>query len=171
MSGIDWATMHKDAHTVLEGDFGIVVSEAKPGESSNKKPMIKCVLVIESGPYTGRKIYHNFTVSPESQIAMQMFFRALKVLGVGESFFAQNPTTEGIAQAIIGKRAMVTLEPREWQGQARENVKSWKDATGSGVPTMGVPQVGGDLSSMNAAPLSSLPSTPAPSFGEGPDPF
>jgi len=170
MSGIDWAQLHKDAHTVLEGDFGIVISEAKPGESQNKKPMVKCTLVIESGPYTGRKIYHNFTISPESQIAMQMFFRALKTLGLGESFFAQQPSVEGIAQALIGKRATVTLESREWQGQARENVKTWKDPVGAGVPSMSVPMVSGDLSSMNAAPLSGLPGTPAPEF-EGPDPF
>lgn len=176
MSGIDWKKLRADATTILEGDFNIVISDAKPGVSSTKKPMIKCTLVVESGPFAGRKVYHNFTISPESPIAMQMFFRAMTTLGLGEEFFATQPSEEAIAQGLLGKRATVAIEKREWQGQERENVKSWSAASGPAGPSMGMPTIAvtsgsgvPDLSGMTAAPLGGQPSTPAPDLG--PDPF
>lgn len=176
MSGIDWATLRKEATTTLEGDFAVVITDAKPGQSGNGKPMIKCTLTVEAGPYVGRKVYSNFTISPESQVALKMFFNAMTTLGLGEEFFAGQPSVEAIAQALLGKRATVVLEGREWNGTMRENVKSWKAPEGGPVATVGVPMVASSspssgLAGMTAAPLGAQPSTPAPVMDEGPDPF
>lgn len=176
MTTVDWKKLRDDATTILEGDFAIVITDVKVGESQTKKAMLKCVLTVESGPYAGRKVYHNFTISPESQPAMGMFFRALTTLGLGDAFFAQNPSMESIAQALMGKRANVTIEKREWQGQERENIKSWSEPTGTGAPVMSLPTTASgpssSLSGMTAGTLGGQPTTPPPAApGDGPDPF
>lgn len=173
MAEIDWASLYTEATTVLEGDFPVVIAKSEASTTSTGKPCIKTKLVIESGPYVGREINHMFTITADNPMSMQIFFRQMKTLGLGEAFFAARPSMEAIADALADKRAVVTLVAREWNEVTRENVNAWKPATGLPVGGFATPATASSpargLSDMSSA---TLPTTPAPTASEMPaDPF
>ena len=158
MADTSWKSVHKAATVVLEGDYPVVVHEAKVGQSQGGKTMLKCSLRVESGPYAGRAITHNFTFSPESPVASSLFFRDLAILGADEKFFNTDPSTQDICDKITGARAIATLEPREWNGMKSEQVKKWTKNTGAAYVATG----GSSLPAATSLPApSSLPAAPA----------
>lgn len=178
MGSIDWASLHKDATTVLEGEFPAVISKATAGTTTTGKPCIKLQVKIESGAYIGRTILHMFTISGDNPVAQNILFRDLATLGLGTAFFAQGPTTEGVAEALVGKRATIVLENRPYNGQDRESIKSFRPAEGVApegasvvVNTGGA--IGSDLSSLNASTISQgeTPQVASPETMPPDDPF
>ena len=172
MTEIDWASLHKDATTTLEGDFNVVIVEATATRTSGgDKDMIKWKAKIESGPYAGRPLWGNFTISPESPGAMRMLFAHWAALGLDGSFFQGNPNASvaQIAQALQGRKAVATVGVRQWQGTDREEVKGWKPpAIGGSVggfsALSGGP--GGTLGLQSSVP--SAPVTPPATAASGP---
>lgn len=167
---LDWASLHKDATTTLEGDFPVVIVEAEAKKtSSGDKDMIKYKAKIESGPYAGRPVWGNFTISPESPGAMRILFAHWAVLGIDGAWFQANPQApvQQIAQAIIGRKATVTLGVRQWNGQDREEVQAWKAPQFGGGGFNGLPGgPSGTLGLQSASP--STPSTPPATAVSGP---
>lgn len=159
MSSINWKDLRKNATTVLEGEFGVLIFKSEAGLSSNGKDMIKIQLKISSGPHAGRTVFHNFVVS-EHPFAQKRFFEDLAVLGLDEAWFdANNPSMELIASTLLNKNAVVVLEKNTYNGTEREQVKSWKSSSGGGPS--------GGLSGMTAAPLAHpLASNTAPTVAE-----
>lgn len=127
---IDWASLHKDATTTLEGEFPIVVVKATAGQSQGGKPQIKATMKIESGPFANRQLFDNFTISAESSAAMRIFFGQMSVFGLDGAFFAGNPSLNDVAVALEGRRATAVVGVRQWNGQDREDVKEYKPALG-----------------------------------------
>lgn len=153
---LDWASLHKDATTTLEGDFPVVIVETEAKKTANgDKDMIKYKAKIESGPYAGRPIWGNFTISPESPGAMRILFAHWAVLGIDGAFFQANPQAPValIAQAMVGRKATVTLGIRQWNGQDREEVQAWK-----------APQFGGGGGGALGG-LSGIPAGPSGTLG------
>lgn len=167
MSELNWRDMHKDATTTLEGEFPVVIVEAAAAKSSNDKDMIKWKAKIESGPYAGRPLWGNFTISPESPGAMRILFSHLAVFGLDGKFFDAHPNApvHQIAETLIGRKAVAEVGIRQWNGQDREEVKNWKPVTGpGGNQPLGV--LGGFAGGSSGIPsglagASSTPSTPA----------
>lgn len=168
---VSWKSLRKDAMTTLEGDFPAAFTEATIGNAaSSGKAMIKCVLKITEGTYAGRKIYHNFTFSPESQPAMQMFFRHLGGCGLDDAWFDAQPEDQSvpellrsIADALLGRQVTVKIVPREWNGSMRENINAFSEyGASTGLPTASALPTAAALPT-TAAPL---PSTQPPA-----DPF
>lgn len=171
---IDWAKLHKDSTTVIEGEFPVTIVEANATKTSTDKPMIKCKLKVESGVHAGHVLFHNFTVSAESTAAMRMFFSHMSVLGLDANFFATNPTMEQVAQALVQRRATAEVGSRVWQGAAREEVKSWKPILGPGGNAGPAAILGGgpgapsglggtpQVATPKAAPVVTPPETAAP---------
>ena len=166
---LNWKTMHKDATTTLEGDFPVVIVEANATKTNDgSKDMIKWKAKVETGPYAGRPLWGNFTISPESPGAMRILFSHLAVLGLDEKFWNANPEApvSAIAQAIVGRKAIAEVGVRQWNGADREEVKAWKPALGGpgGSAPLGVlGGFGGTPSSSSGIPgvPASTPSTPA----------
>jgi hypothetical protein len=127
---INWSDLHKDATTVLTGDFPVVVTSATAAQSSTGKPMIKATLKIESGTFAGRSLFNNFNVTADNPSAMRIFFGQMSVLGLGTAFWNSNPTLEQVADALVRRRAIVTVGSRQWQGTDREQIENWKPAVG-----------------------------------------
>lgn len=180
---LDWAALHKDATTTLTGDFAVVITEATAQKTSNgDKDMIKWKAKIETGPYAGRPLWGNFTISPESPGAMRILFAHLAALGVDGAFFQTYPkaTVAQIAQALQGRKAIATVGVRPWNGQDREEVQGWKKpeiggAGGvslgvlggfgggpSGIP--GVPAVAASTPSTSPATAASIPAAGVPAM-------
>lgn len=178
MSEIDWASLHKDATTTLEGEFPVQVTEAVATKSSTDKPMIKVKMRVESGTFAGRTLFGQFTISAENSNAMRIFFGQMAMFGLDSAFFAANPHAplEVIAQSLVNRRAVAVVEGREWNGTLRENIKEFKRAlagpggglaTSLGGPSSGLPAGGPVSTSAPTTPAqSTAPSTPAPD-----DPF
>jgi hypothetical protein len=170
---INWSDLHKDATTVLTGDFPVVVTSATAGASSTGKPMIKATLKIESGTFAGRTLLNNFNVTADNPSAMRIFFGQMSVLGLNTAFWNSNPTLEQVAAALVGRRAVVTVGSRQWQGTDREQIENWKPAVG-GPGGGGQGALGGFSTGPAATPQTAArepvvavqPSTPAPA-----DPF
>lgn len=177
---INWLDMHKHATTDLDGEHPLVIVETTVGRTNDQsKDMIKFKAKIESGPFVDRPINGNFTISPESPIAMRILFSTWAVLGLDAKFFAANPNAplQQIADMLVGRRAVGVLGVREWQGRKFDEIKEWKPVlTGPGSTPPLSSGVGGPLSgglaSASSSPLTSsapassvpsaVPSTPAP---------
>lgn len=141
MSSIAWGQLHKDATTVLEGEFLAVLENVKAAQSQNGNPCCKGVAKITAGPYAGRTIPVNFTLTDKSA---GMFFANMNALGLDGEFFAkleaQGLGMEAVAAALNGVTAEIVVEKRPWNGQDRENVKSWKRTSATGLPiASGIP--------------------------------
>jgi hypothetical protein len=158
MGDINWGQLHDESTTVLTGDFPVVITKAEAKQSQGGKPQFKLQLAIESGPYSGRKLPTSITISAESSGAMKMFFLHMAVLGLDKAYFQQNPSMERIAADLLGRRAVVTLEEREWQGRVSESVKAWKAAAGGAAA----------LGSLSAMPSLGAGAQPLPAQAEQP---
>lgn len=184
---INWSDLHKNATTVLEGEFPVVVTETTvTAAATSGKPMIKTKLRVETGTYAGRTLFHNFNITADNDNAMRIFFGQMSVLGLDAAFWQANPsaTVDQIAAALVGRKAVAVVGGREWQGSMREEIKNWKPALGgpgSGPAILGGPlsipapsgPIGGNPSARYGAPGTppptptvAEPSTPPPS-----DPF
>lgn len=161
MADSNWADLHRYATTSLDGEHPLVIVEAAAAKTNDQsKDMIKWKAKIESGPFVDRPITGNFTISPDSPVALRIFFSQLAVLGLDGKFFAANPNApvEMIAQALVGRRAVGVLGTRQWNGRDFDEVREWK-------PALGGP--GG--SAISAGPLGGGVATPATPLG-GPSP-
>jgi len=178
VSSIDWAKLQKeasDATKVLpDGDYPIEVEKAESVLSSNGNPQIKYTLRVTDGQFTGRKLFGQLTLSTEKAIAMNFFFQGLAGLGVDSNVLAGGPSMEQIAAAIVGRQATATVGHGPYQGQDRNQVKTFQPA-GPGVMQgavviaaelgSGVPSTGGPSGPPSAGVSSATPSgPPVPSF-------
>lgn len=193
MAEATWSQMHKDATTSLTGEFPVVFVDPCTGvKSGNGKDMVKWKAKIETGPYAGRPLWGNFTISPESPVAMRIFFSHMAILGFDQRFFAANDQLTGeqmvalIAQQLPGRKAIAEVGVRQWQGQDREEVQNWKLALGGAAGTApgvlsGLATGGGGIpkatvtgipasSGIPASVASGIPSSPVQTTSEPPAP-
>lgn len=133
MASKSWKDMHHDATTTIKGDFSFVVDSAEPALTQGGKDMIKCKMIVESGPFAGRAIWHNFTISPESSAAMRIFFSQMAVLGLGAKYWDKYPDApmEQVAAALKDRRFEGRVGTREWQGAEREQIEEFKPPKGA----------------------------------------
>jgi hypothetical protein len=139
MAGKNWKDMHKDATTIIEGEFSLVIDTAEATKSQGGKDMIKCKVKVESGPYANRLIYHNFTISKESPAAMRMFFSQMAILGLDAKWWGANADApvSHVAATIAGRRFIGKVGSKVWQGAAREEIQEFKPATGGATRSVG----------------------------------
>lgn len=174
MSSINWKTLHKDATTVLEGDFLAVIEKATAGQSQNGNPCVKVVVKITAGPYTGRSIPANFTLTEKS---LGLFFSNMNQLGLDEEFFAKidGQGMEPIATALTGLSVEIKVDKRTWNGQERENISQWKRVGNSGLPVASGLPAATSLPAASTIPaavaVTSAPPVEPGADGEEPDPF
>ena len=113
-----------------------VVTEATVATTSTNKTMFKMTWSVVEGPYVNRKLWGNQVVSPESPPALGIFFRQMAAIGLDSNFFATNPSEGAIAQAMVGKRAKLLVDQKEYQGTLRNEIKDIQKSTGTagGLP-------------------------------------
>jgi hypothetical protein len=158
------ATMGQQLETIPVGDYDVVVKTATAGTTkAGDKPMIKVKYSIESGPQAGRVVYHNITITQDNQNALLMFFGQMKALGLDASFFAAGPSLETVAQQLVGKRARVNLQHRQWQGATQVDVNRVNPPLGGQGAGPGPTGLGAPAPVTAApAPLAPAPVAPAP---------
>lgn len=147
---------------VPKGEYDLTVSSAEATKSTTDKVMFKVVYKIVGGPYNGRTIYNNITLTTDNPNALRMFFLNMKSMGLTEEFFAGNPTPSQVADALVGRPCRATIDHREWQGQTRENVKSLKAAVGIGAAGVAGQQVAPPVVQQPGVPSLPTNTTVAP---------
>lgn len=183
----DLQQVAKDAgfSLVPNGEYEAVVNKGvKIAKTSTGKDMFKLAFKIADGKTKGM-VFTNLTISPENAIALSIFFRQMSALGLGDKYFAANPSLEKVAKDLEGRRALIEVGTREWQGQDRNEIKSIKPSraaandpmafapsTSNGVPAvssgpapMAVPQVQDTPPQSN--PVAVPDSAPQETNGQG----
>ena len=126
---VNWGDLMSQATTsgfepLPDGAYNVQISEASVGQTKNGKTMFKVTFTVLDGPHANRKLWSNMTVSPESPVALGIFFSQMSALGLTKEYFATGPTPDAIASNLLGKQASVTTTTREWGGSLRNDVKN-----------------------------------------------
>lgn len=108
----DWASLAKDAkesnnkyEPAPEGNYNLIITEVKPDiakESGNQK--FSATMVIDSGPFKGKKLWHDFVVAKSSKNGLRIFFQNMAVFGMPFDYFGPNTTNEEIVANLVNKR-------------------------------------------------------------------
>jgi hypothetical protein len=142
-----------------DGDYNAIVVESSATTSSTGKPMIKVKFRVMDGPHKDKPIWSQFVISPESPIALRIFFQHMAAFGLDANFFAQQPPMDSVARNLLNRGVVLTLDSREWGGALRNNVKGISPLSAGGPIAPGVvtgpPIVG-------VSPMSLPGSTPSP---------
>lgn len=165
MGEIDWASLKQQAEDATrplpDGDYPVVVTKAELKKASTGADMIVAHLTVTGGALQGRIVFNNFVFSPEKAFALKMWFDALAAFGLNDAFFAQGPSLEQVAAALVNRTAITTVGTREWQGRQLNECKSFKVGGVAGVPA-GVPSVAANIPVPAAASAASTSMPPVP---------
>lgn len=160
--GIIWGDLVKEFSGGFEplpnGDYDVITETAEYKVAGTGKDMIKVKFKVQGGPSNGRTVYWNAVFSPRkadgtvNEGALRAWFGNMSCFGLKTAFFSANPSMDQIAAAMEGKRVIVTLATREWEGREQNDVKRVKPPQGGAVE-VAPPRIG----------LSGIPSALAPS--------
>lgn len=139
-----------------EGMYAFVVKDAaKVGQTSKENPKFTINPSVESGPRANARVFHDFIVSDSAYAMKNFFFGDLAVLGLGPSFFDQNPSEQQIAQALQGRRFVAEVYHEEGNnGKTYARLRNFAAPT-SAPPSAGVP--GGLPATGAPAPVVAAP--------------
>lgn len=133
----NWAQLKDDAkesgqsfEPLPDGDYDFKIIASEHRKSQSQKDGYNITAEVESGPYKGRRVWNTFWVSPDSAVAMGIFFRQFAALGLDGTFFDSEPSDEQIVGALVGKRFRGTVTTREWNGNKNNEIKNVAKATG-----------------------------------------
>lgn len=101
------------------------------------------VFTPTEGPATGTRVLAGGIFPGDSEGGRMAFFRKLEKWGLGKDFFAQRPSLQDVAKALVGRVAEVEISVGDWQGEARNEMGfNIKLVEAPGLPAIGgVPQV------------------------------
>lgn len=177
MSNLNWDAI-LDEQDLIEDEFSAIPAgtytavvdsaEAKTAQSGNK--MVGLMLSISGGPYNNRKVWTNIVFSLDNANAMRYTLRKLNALGVTREWLAEhNPDTAAIAAAVVGVQVSIEVEVRQWQGEDRNDVKTFRAISGAGTGTPPPPSAPAspDVPSLTPTPAPT-PDVPVPTPEENP---
>lgn len=144
--GVNFGQLLKDAggsfQPLPKGEYDAIVATSEAKESSTGKLMFALTYKIVGGPYNGRTVYNNVTLTVDNPNALRMFFLNMKAMGLDEAFFSQSPAPSVVAQALLDKPCKLVIDHRPYQGEMRESVKSIKPPMLGGIQVPGAMNVG-----------------------------
>jgi hypothetical protein len=172
---LDWSALQQEAKTagvIPAGEYNAIVTEASATQSSTGKPMIKIKARVMDGPQQNKPIWSQFTISPESPMALRMYFMQMGAFGLDSEYFGLQPSLADVASNLVNRAAVVTLSVRQWNGADRNQLDGVKPLP-AGLPVppgvvTGRPTVNAQVGAtpMNAAtpttPTAPTSSAPAP---------
>lgn len=158
MSSLNWSDLVKEAGDVSsyeplpDGDYDLKVTEATAKVSQSGKTMFSLKTEVQAGPHAKRLVWDNLVVSPENNAALGMFFKKMSALGLGKTYFDQNPSNAQIEQALVGRTFRGQVGSRIWQGTKRNEIKMYYVIPSDNAATPSVP----------ATPFAAPAPAPAP---------
>lgn len=116
-----------------DGRYTILTEEAKVGISQTGNEKISLTFVVlDEGPYKGRKLWHDLSASPKAAVFLKYFLEAIK------SDIAQSKNAELKDIAIDAKNKKCTVYVEQGltsNGNPRNILKSFKPLEGDPLAT------------------------------------
>lgn len=172
----DWESLakeNKEANKGFEpapqGNYNLTITEvvtAVAKDSGNTK--FDATMVIDSGPYKNKKVWHSFTVAKDSKKGLGIFFQNMNVFGMPIDFFNANTQDETIRQNLVGKRLSADLMIDTFNPDKPKNKvdKGWSIKAPTGPSELDLPAVagvpGGAMTASPAAGPQYTAATPTP---------
>jgi len=172
MATLNWGDLIKEAGEVTsyealpDGDYDLQIIEATATTSQSGKTMFKVTAEVQGGPHNKRRVWDNLVVSTDNSTALGIFFRKMAALGLGQEYFASNPTNAQIEQTLVGRKFRAKIGSRVWQGDKKNEIKSYFGAQGA---TATATASAGSTPAAPAPPPAPAP-TPAPAPASAPSP-
>jgi hypothetical protein len=142
-----------------EGVYNFVVKDAaKVGQTGKGNPKFTINPSVESGPRQNARVFHDFSVSDSPYAMKNFFFGDLATLGLGPSFFEQNPTPEQIGQALQGRRFTAEV----YHEKSETNGKTYARLRNIGAPVGSAPAAAGQVGIPAGLPTAPAASVAAP---------
>lgn len=142
MSEVDWNALKKRSDDATKpappGDHIVEIKKCSWKMNQSNNPMYSIQGTIVDGPAEGKAVFNNFNVTVENDFALSIFFRHMAALGLDENFFGAGPSHDQVCQALVGRRAVFSLEIRQWQDSNRNGVTDVKPIGGPMASMVGV---------------------------------
>lgn len=138
---LDWSALQKEASTagvIPAGEYNCAIISAEATTSSTGKPMIKFKARVLDGPQKDKPVWSQFTISPESAMALRMYFMQMAAFGLDSEYFGKQPSIADVARNLVNRAAVFTLSIRQWQGADRNQVDGVKALSGGAPVPPGV---------------------------------
>lgn len=133
MPALTWANLVESADVtedkVLDpGEYDLILKKVVYKTTKNGDPMFNCRYTVESGPHKGTTVWDNITIlrDPAKKVGLQINMRKLYNLGADIKFLQAEPSNDDIIKKIEGSRIIATLEVSEWNGNERNEIKTFK---------------------------------------------
>lgn len=136
-------------------DLKIIKSEAKQARTGKLMYAITCE--VTEGPYKGRKVWSNIVLTRDNPTALGFFFRNMAAIGIDKSYFMQNPSDSQVADALLGREFRGQVAIKQWQGQDRNELKSYFPKKSSAQESATTPP---------PPPMPTQPSNPQPTTAQ-----
>ncbi len=175
MQSMNWSDMIDKSKNAGGGDpvpastYLVTVSscEAKKTKDGTKDMLKLKGKIVGGGPYDGKVVWTQLTVSPENDNALAIFFRQLGAYGLTETYLIENQLTmEQIAAVLVGRQANWKVSVGSWGGKPKNDVDDIlpatapPPATGPVVPTPGSAPVAPVPAPVAPAPAPVAPAAP-----------
>lgn len=154
MSTLNWGDLVKEAGDVgsydplPDGDYELQIIEATAKVTQSGKTMFAVKAQVQVGAHAKRLVWDNLVVSTDNPTALGIFFRKMNALGLNKDFFATSPSNAQIEQALRGRNFRAQVGSRTWQGQKKNEIKTYYSVTGAAP--------------VGAAPVAAAAPAPAP---------
>jgi hypothetical protein len=143
MGTIDWKAAREDAKAasilIPDGEFPFECVSADAQLSNGGAPQIVADFLCMNERYNKRTVRHWFTLSLDSPVALDIFFKTMKVFGMTEDYFAKGdgPEMEDVARRLLNQKVTCGVKTSEWNGQDRNKLSYFKKLTGAGATSGG----------------------------------
>ena len=162
MGTIDWRAAREDAKAasvlIPDGEFPFECVSADAQLSNGGAPQIVADFLCLNDRYNKRTVRHWFTLSLDSPVALDIFFKTMKVFGMGDEYFAKGdgPEMDDIASRLLNQKVTCGVKTSEWNGQDRNKLSYFKRLTAGAAAKTGTAKKGAP------APRPAKKTAPAP---------
>lgn len=107
-----FAQVENEIKEVPEGQYVTEIVNANVTATQAGKPMLNLEHKVLSGPFAGASVVQRQVISPENPQALQIFFRAMRSLGIKDEVFKAKPAPplEAVGKSLVGKRCGITVK-------------------------------------------------------------
>jgi len=149
MGAIDWKAAREDAKAasvlIPDGEFSFECVSADAKLSNGGSPQIVADFLCQDAKYSKRTVRNWFTLTLDNPTALDIWFKTMKVFGMGDEYFAKDPDMEDIAERMVGQVVTCSIATDSYNGQDRNKIKFFKKsgpqgaARGKGPVAKGAP--------------------------------
>lgn len=170
---MDWDAVLQDAAdnstnaAIPASDYDIEIIKAEATTFSSGSTGIKLTARVTTGPHTDRWLFDNL-VMKEGQ-ARNISVKNMKAIGVDTDWLrTASPSLDVVADRMVGLTCVATVGTKVYQGEDRNEIKSYKRASGATPPAPAPAPAQAAPSAEVPPPPAGQPAPPVAAGGEQP---